>query len=132
MCKSVNYISMRVINCQDKTGQARINKRHPLRHHAVQQQFGLHPLLFQLASSLKYLHLQIIREAVQFVHYRVNDVEISVRRHDKHQPSTHGCIEATETSQQNHAAIRYDTRCCFKVRSKSDISQLNLPHGTKN
>ena len=22
--------------------------------------------------------------------------------------------------------IRYDTRCCFNVRSKADISQLNL------
>ena len=27
---------------------------------------------------------------------------------------------------------RYDTRCYFKVRSKADISQLNLPHGTDN
>jgi len=26
--------------------------------------------------------------------------------------------------------IRYDTRCYFNVRSKADISQLNLPHGT--
>jgi len=28
--------------------------------------------------------------------------------------------------------IRYDTRCYFNVRSKTDISQLNLPHGTDN
>jgi len=28
--------------------------------------------------------------------------------------------------------IRYDTRCYFNVRSKADISQLNLPHGTAN
>ena len=28
--------------------------------------------------------------------------------------------------------IRYDTRCCFNVRSKADMSQLNLPHGTDN
>jgi len=28
--------------------------------------------------------------------------------------------------------IRYDTRCDFNVRSKADISQLNLPHGTDN
>ena len=27
--------------------------------------------------------------------------------------------------------IRY-TRCYFNVRSKADISQLNLPHGTDN
>jgi len=28
------------------------------------------------------------------------------------------------------ATIRYDTRCYFNVRSKADMSQLNLPHGT--
>ena len=28
--------------------------------------------------------------------------------------------------------IRYDTRCYFNLRSKADISQLNLPHGTDN
>jgi len=27
--------------------------------------------------------------------------------------------------------IRYDTRSYFNVRSKADISQLNLPHETK-
>ena len=27
---------------------------------------------------------------------------------------------------------RYDTRYYFNVRSKADISQLNLPHGTDN
>ena len=26
-------------------------------------------------------------------------------------------------------AVRYDTRCYFNVRSKADISRLNLPHG---
>ena len=30
------------------------------------------------------------------------------------------------------ATIRYDTRCYFNVRSKADMSQLNLPHGTDN
>jgi len=30
------------------------------------------------------------------------------------------------------ATIRYDTRYYFNVRSKADISQLNLPHGTDN
>ena len=28
--------------------------------------------------------------------------------------------------------IRHDTRCCFNVRSKAYIGQLNLPHETKN
>ena len=32
----------------------------------------------------------------------------------------------------NSGTIRYDTRCYFNVRSKADISQLNLPHGTDN
>jgi len=25
--------------------------------------------------------------------------------------------------------LRYDTRCHFNVRSKANMSQLNLPHG---
>ena len=29
-------------------------------------------------------------------------------------------------------AIRYDSRCYFNVRSKADMSQLNLPHGNNN
>jgi len=33
---------------------------------------------------------------------------------------------------KNYALIRYDTRCYFNMRSKADISQLNLPHGTEN
>ena len=28
--------------------------------------------------------------------------------------------------------IPYDTRCYFNVRSKADMSQFNLPHGTNN
>ena len=31
-----------------------------------------------------------------------------------------------------HDTIRYDTRCYFNVRSKANMSQLNLPHGTDN
>ena len=30
------------------------------------------------------------------------------------------------------AHLRYDTRCCFNVRSKADTNLLNLPLGTKN
>ena len=41
------------------------------------------------------------------------------------------------TSQKSYGTIRYDTiqydtRCYFNVRSKADISRLNLPHGTEN
>jgi len=28
--------------------------------------------------------------------------------------------------------IRYDTRCYVNVRTKANMSQLNLPHGTDN
>jgi len=31
----------------------------------------------------------------------------------------------------NNDTIRYDTRCYFNVRSKANMSQFNLPHGTK-
>ena len=31
-------------------------------------------------------------------------------------------------TKRDHSDIRYDTRCYFDVRSKADISQLNLPH----
>jgi len=34
---------------------------------------------------------------------------------------------------ENAKLIPYDdTRCNFNVRSKADMSQLNLPHGTEN
>jgi len=35
-------------------------------------------------------------------------------------------------SNERYDTIRYDTRCYFNVRSKADISQLNLPYGTDN
>jgi len=45
-------------------------------------------------------------------------------------PST---IYLLATAVKSHrASTRYDTRCYFNVRSKADISQLNLPHGTNN
>ena len=34
--------------------------------------------------------------------------------------------------QLGHMQVRYDTRCYFNVRSKADISQLNLLRGTDN
>ena len=41
-------------------------------------------------------------------------------------------ISVTVGQPHNLDTIRYDTRCYFNVRSKADISQLNLPHGTDN
>jgi len=33
---------------------------------------------------------------------------------------------------RRRGTIRYDTRCYFNVRSKANMSQLNIPHGTDN
>jgi len=37
----------------------------------------------------------------------------------------------SSTATSSYDTIRYDTRCCFNARSKADINQLNLPHGTE-
>ena len=42
------------------------------------------------------------------------------------------CMEYEVEGSRPYDTIRYDTRCYFNVRSKADISQLNLPHGTDN
>ena len=34
-------------------------------------------------------------------------------------------------NQSGLKTIRYDTRCYFNVRSKADMSRLNLPHGNQ-
>jgi len=43
-----------------------------------------------------------------------------------------GSTAASSLVYSTYDTIRYDTRCYFNVRSKADISQLNLPHGTDN
>ena len=42
------------------------------------------------------------------------------------------CEPMLEQTDGRTDTIRYDTRCYFNVRSKANISQLNLPHGTDN
>jgi len=37
-----------------------------------------------------------------------------------------------DCSLRNEIIVRYDTRCYFNVRSKADMSQLNLPHENDN
>ena len=41
-------------------------------------------------------------------------------------------ILAVDCSEDVYDTIRYDTRCCFNVRSKADMNGLNLPHGDDN
>jgi len=38
-------------------------------------------------------------------------------------------MQFCESQILNPCTIRYDTRCYFNVRSKANMSQLNLPHG---
>jgi len=44
------------------------------------------------------------------------------------------CPEKTDrwTNAWNYSHTDYDTRCYFNVRSKADISRINLPHGNDN
>ena len=37
-------------------------------------------------------------------------------------------MKDSERMTQGHGMVRYGTRCYFNVRSKADMSQLNLPH----
>jgi len=39
-------------------------------------------------------------------------------------------ISQHRVEHQSFVKVRYDTRCLFNVRSKANMSQLNLPHGT--
>jgi len=41
-------------------------------------------------------------------------------------------ISCVFSSPFSSPTIRYDTRCYFNVRSKADMSRLNLPHGNDN
>jgi len=41
-------------------------------------------------------------------------------------------LNGLQLSPVSRELLRYDARCYFNVRSKADISQLNLPHGTDN
>ena len=43
-----------------------------------------------------------------------------------------GVLAVTISDNKCYDTIRYDTRCYFNVRTKADVSQLNLPHGTDN
>ena len=66
----------------------------------------------------------------------MNDVLLYIRNfdysHDSANVSAADRAKQYKKSEVFEDTIRYDTRCYFNVRSKADISQLNLPHGTDN
>ena len=48
-------------------------------------------------------------------------------------PPKYLCIEPrVKVKDESCVELRYDTRCYFNVRSKADMSWLNLPHGDDN
>jgi len=49
-----------------------------------------------------------------------------------HKPPLRRCQTRSKVSERSEQKLEYDTIRDFKVRSKADISQLNLPHGTKH
>jgi len=46
-------------------------------------------------------------------------------------PSVCPSMGPRQQTRSCYDTIRYDTRCYFNVRSKADMSQLNLPHGNR-
>ena len=42
------------------------------------------------------------------------------------------CVTIICTCTRYTIGLQYDTRCYFNMRSKADMSQLNLPHGNDN
>ena len=56
-------------------------------------------------------------------------IELSQDR-DVKKPMSRG--RRVQTTHVRYDTLRYDTRCYLNVRSKADMSQLNLPHGNNN
>ena len=75
-----------------------------------------------MASS----HLGRIRFADSESGFGLDSVKLS--NVESSEPS----FDADSLAKPEVLSSKYDTRCYFNVRSKADISQLNLPHGTDN
>ena len=58
-------------------------------------------------------------------------LEIVDKQSEKHRVHKKGTIDGSQSEQveKQNRGVRCDTRCYFNVRSKADMSQLNLPHG---
>jgi len=87
---------------------------------------SLHPvqLPYQVGRTIKKRH---------DISYRLNEPKIMYFP-DRGAYAPYATCMATPLSIREHRydTTRYDTRCYFNVRSKADMSQLNLPHGTDN
>jgi len=88
-------------------------------------------LLLQVAESEQSTFTDLVK---QLTANCISDLQKA--RSDTHRPhlcQLQGCSPKKSGERlKQYDTIRYDTRCYFNVRSKADISQLNLPHGTDN
>ena len=57
---------------------------------------------------------------------------IIVARHAAAAGFYYYCVASSASCVGHEDTIRYDTRCYINVRSKANMSQLNLPHGNDN
>ena len=88
----------------------------------------------QRHDSIRVGHGQIITRDVSCTSFDVHEDDSYTGRARVAASAGRVCGTATGHAARlpDNDTIRYDTRCYFNVRSKTDISQLNLPHGTDN
>jgi len=67
-----------------------------------------------------------------FSEHESNTIFIILNIYSIFKAKTSGISDADMSVLTAVNVIRYDTIRYFNVRSKADISQLNLPHGTDN
>jgi len=74
-----------------------------------------------------FLYFSVLHKVIFFIPW---ELSTGVKNNNKNHDNVYGAVIVTKVTAR--VTIRYDTRCYFNVRSKADISQLNLPHGTDN
>ena len=97
-------------------------------------------LLLRPAPSAGHRRLRVRRRhrdvrvrAARLVARRELRLEGRQRHHRRHHTQRHRLRTHLPTAPRMRLAkLRYDTRCCFSVRSQADTSRLNLPHGTNS
>ena len=97
----------------------------------------------KLVLSLHAVRPEAGRRHTPHEQYRLYDAISAILSHSKPNHPVHGhytgqpALAGTPVKNGRillvqRFTIRYDTRCYFNVRSKANMSQLNLPHGTDN